>query len=186
MKKRSSHTSAGSPVLPPLDEAAHLKTVEDRVRYIATEMSEGRWTSSFTRRCQLASLWGCTEANIKRYSAEAHRLIAFDDDERSELRRALAGTLQGILRQAQTTVNTITGMPDFAAQIHAVEKVALFAGIRVDDAQNAGGAAAAPVATIEFTFANANPTAAPVAGSAADSDSPRQGADAGDAGGPAR
>lgn len=139
-------------------------------------MVAGRWTSSYTRRCELGELWGVAESTIKNYSAEAHRLVVFGDDEREELRRSLCGTLQDILADARARVNERTGLPDYAAQIYAIEKIALFAGIRM---QNAGALGAEAPSHIEFTFA-----AVPSAGTE-NADRPLPSADRGDEPSPA-
>ncbi len=132
-------------------EAASCTTVEDRVMYIAERMSEGEWLSSIVEQNQLANVWDTTRSTVRRYAAESHRLVDLDPDDRKQLRRALQGHCERILNDAVSLTNLATGLPDFKSQLEAIDKIALYAGIRPEDD---GKTNMPPAPTrIEFSFA---------------------------------
>ena len=106
--------------------------VESRVGYIAELMSKGEWRSSLQEYKKLGLAWGVDPSTVRRYAAEAHRLIAWDMDERQGLRRSLAATMHGIYEDAMTRYNLKTGLPDYQSAIKATEDFARFAGIQFD------------------------------------------------------
>jgi hypothetical protein len=112
----------------------NLVTREQRVRHIAQLMARGEWLNSYSRRCELAASWGVTESAIKHYSAEAHRLLAFDPDERDELRTTLANRMLNIAEDAFARQNEVTGLPDYRSAIQALELFAKFASITPTEA----------------------------------------------------
>lgn len=108
--------------------------VEARTAYIAGLMSRGEWRSSLGEYKKLAKAWGVTTATVRSYSAEAHRMIAWDPDERQSLRRSLAAKMGEIAEDALHRLNSKTGLPDYQSVIKAYEDFARFAGIQFDQA----------------------------------------------------
>jgi hypothetical protein len=106
--------------------------VEARVSYIASLMSKGEWRSSMREYRKLAAAWGCTHSTVRGYAVEAHRMIAWDPDERQGLRRSLAATMDSIGKDALSRFNEKTGLPDYASAITAYEDFARFAGINIE------------------------------------------------------
>jgi phosphopantetheinyl transferase (holo-ACP synthase) len=116
-------------------EAAKATNKEERVRFIAQVMSENRWpmwphTRAF--RCKLAEVWGLAEATVRAYSAEAHRVVALDPEEREQLREKLAARMEGLAQKAENSVSAVTGLADLNNAIKALEAYAKFAGIELE------------------------------------------------------
>ena len=104
----------------------------DKVEYIANELAHGRW-DGYVSRAALSKAWGVGDARIQQIATEAHRLVAYDKDERERKRLQLAVTL-GIQRElAAAKVNRVTGLPDFAAVARLAELEAKFVGITFED-----------------------------------------------------
>jgi hypothetical protein len=112
-------------------------TRESRVRHIAQLMSRGEWLNSYRMRCELAAEWGVTESAIRGYSAEAHRLLATDPEERKQLRDALANTFLSIAAEARARTSSVTGLPDMQSALKALELYAKFASVAPEEAQAA-------------------------------------------------
>ena len=111
---------------------------EDRVLFIVEEMAHGRW-DGYASRAAIAEACGLAEATIRHDSAEAHRIVAYDPQEREEKRRSLAAFIAKQRERASEMVNMITGLPDFGAMCKATELEAKLVGIELDKpAQTAG------------------------------------------------
>lgn len=127
---RTSRVSSVGP-----SELPVLKTPEDRIRYIAELMRENAWPvwpDSARFRKRLAVHWDVSESTIRNYSAEAHRIVAMDPEEREQLKADIAKRLNGISERAATERNLVTGLPDFCSAIKAMETAAKFAGIELE------------------------------------------------------
>jgi hypothetical protein len=116
-------------------EAPKATNKEERVRFIAQVMSENRWpmwphTRAF--RCKLAEVWGLAEATVRAYSAEAHRVVALDPEEREQLREKLAARMEELARKAENSISDVTGLADLNNAIKAYEAYAKFAGIETE------------------------------------------------------
>jgi hypothetical protein len=59
-------------------EAANLKTVEERVEYIADLMGDLKWRRGKTSKA-LCEIWGVAKSTVENYSAEASRLVTSDE-----------------------------------------------------------------------------------------------------------
>lgn len=131
-------------------------TREQRVRHIAQLMARGEWLNSYTRRCELAAEWGVGEGAIRSYSAEAHRLLAFDQEERDQLRTTLANRLLAISEDAFARMNEVTGLPDYRSAISALETFAKFTSLLPDAAPQS---ALPPTIQVVLTDSPAEPPA---------------------------
>jgi hypothetical protein len=104
---------------------------EDRVNFIVDEMANGRW-DGYSSRAAIAEACGLAEATIRHDSAEAHRIVAYDPQEREEKRRTLAAFIAKQRERASEMVNVVTGLPDFGAMCKATELEAKLVGIELD------------------------------------------------------
>jgi hypothetical protein len=146
------------------------KTLE-RVRYIADEMSAGRW-DGYATRVPLAEVWGVTDSRVRDYAAEAHRLIAADPQELLERRRSFAGWAALQRQRASSMVNQQTGLPDFGNAVKVAEFEAKCIGLDLEPEKKAE--AHEPVAMrVEVTVAPDPPApASPPATSGGSAQSP--------------
>lgn len=117
---------AGSIPAPPGLES----TVEERVSFIADEMASGRW-EAYASRAILAKAWGIGDERVRQLASEAHRLVAFDPEERDRKRASLAAFCAKTRDRASTMLNDITGLPDFGSALKAAELEAKFIGIEL-------------------------------------------------------
>lgn len=147
------------------DGAAGLTTREDRVLHIAGMMARGEWMKGRMYRRELAQMWGVTDAAIRAYSSEAHRLVCVDPEEREHLRTTLAMRMHDIADRARVTLNEITGMPDFRAEMDALKLYAEYSGAGGEQSVADGGAREPH--TIEIVYPEApDPTERPASESA--------------------
>lgn len=107
-------------------------TVQERVEYIANEMVLGRW-DGYISRAPLAKAWALTDSRVQQIATEAHRLVAYDPQQREEKRMALAAFVAQQRERAAAMKNRITGLPDFAAALKAAELEAKFVGIEFEE-----------------------------------------------------
>jgi hypothetical protein len=113
----------------------YLETADERIHFIAGLMSENKWPAwpdSVAYRRVLADKWGVSDSSIRSYSAQAHRLIALDPDEREQLRAELAKRMKRIADDAETRENNVTGLPDYGSAIKALDQYAKYSGIELE------------------------------------------------------
>jgi len=115
------------------DPTAGMSRREVRVRHIAKLMASGDWMMNRLQRRDLAEEWGVTVDAIHSYAAEAHRVLALAPEEREHLRTIQAARFAAIADRARTTLNVITGMPDFRAEIDAVKLYGEYSGLKVGE-----------------------------------------------------
>lgn len=133
----------------PAKERADCHNTEERVYHIAQMMADGSYLGGYKIRAVLAEDWGVSDATIRGYAAEAHRVVSFDPEEREHLRRTIAARMLDIADRAKAAFNIVTGMPDFKAEREALLDHAKFAGIELDE--KSAPAAIEPV-TIQIVY----------------------------------
>ena len=101
--------------------------------------------SGYPTRLLLSETWGVTDSAIRKYAAEAHRAVGADSEEKKWLQASMAALCQDVRRRAATTFSTATGMPDFKAELDAIELAAEFLALLEPSV-----AVVAPVTRIEF------------------------------------
>lgn len=120
-------------------------TPESREQFIVRLMVADLWPKfpeSTRFRAMLAAVWGLSDSSIRRYATTAHRLIAFDPEERDMMRAELASTFAGYARIAVTSKNQVTGLPDLPSAIKATELVGKYLGLEPETKIQHGGAIA--------------------------------------------
>ena len=105
-----------------------------RVQEIVVLMSAGEWLMKRSQRRDLAAKWGVQVSTVRDYATDAHRLLAYDPDERAQFQDALMARMLEIAERAKTTISTMSGMPDFRAEIDAIRLAGEYFGIKAGDA----------------------------------------------------
>lgn len=124
---RIEDTVAGWPPIP--DKRSSTET---RVRFIIGLMADGKW-ECYLSRAPLAQAWGVSDSRIKQYSAEAFRRLNFDDPaEIAERRISLVRWVAKLRERAARATNDVTGLPEWADCLKAVELEAKLLGIEID------------------------------------------------------
>lgn len=152
---------------------------EDRVRFIMRQMADGEWPEPQTPRClehrqELAAEWGCAEATIRDYAAEASRNMRADQGERDYLRMRNARRMRRLAMKAEKSINAVTKQPDIRNAIEAWDRYGRYMGLDTEEQ-----AARPPPPTIVIQYADDRNVADPVQ-PAAEPDAP--GASSGDDG----
>lgn len=127
---------------PTTPRAGEPQTVEERVHFIAEQMAANEWPpwpDTLAHRRALAARWGVVEATIRKYAAEAHRLLAIDADDRERLREQIAREMREIYEEAKNTPNRQTDIPDYASAIKALDLSAKYAGIELEQKVKVSG-----------------------------------------------
>ncbi len=122
----------GSPAVG--EEIPDIVSVEDRTRWIADRMAEDRWPNfpyALEYRTMLARRWNVTEAAIRNYSAEAHRMVGVTDADRPRLQAEIARRLLAIADDAYARQNMVTGMPDYESSRKALLDYGKYSGIEL-------------------------------------------------------
>jgi hypothetical protein len=79
-----------------------LVTPDERVEWLAAELSTGRWHPRRARDC--AERWQVAETTVRHHTAEARRFIGLElGSTREQIREAIAGQLHGITQIAEST-----------------------------------------------------------------------------------
>jgi hypothetical protein len=112
-------------------EVDRLETRAERVDYVTELMASGRWLTERSQRRVLAAAWNVTEHAVRSYSAEAHRRLMVDSDERDEMRQAIAMRMLAIADRAGTTFSNVTGMADLRSEMDALDKYAAYSGLDI-------------------------------------------------------
>lgn len=81
---------------------------------------------------ELSAAWGVVDSTIRDYAAEASRRLRLEPEEieAAKVRHAIA--CEDVRKQALTTFNAITGLPDFGAALKAIDLTAKFEGVEVE------------------------------------------------------
>lgn len=113
-------------------------TREDRVRFIMRQMASGEWPEPGTPQCLehrqgLAAEWGCAEATIRDYSAEASRNLRADQGEREYLRIKNAQRMRRLAKKAEKSINAVTRQPDIRSAIEAWDRYGRYMGLDAEE-----------------------------------------------------
>lgn len=125
--------------------AEDCDTPESREHFIGRLMVADLWPKfpeSTRFRAMLAEIWQLSDSSVRRYATTAHRLIAFDPEERDMMRAELASTFAGYARIAVTSRNQVTGLPDLPSAIKATELVGKYLGLEPETKVQHGGSIA--------------------------------------------
>jgi len=161
------------------DRPSADSSVDDRVRYIAELMSDGEY-HAYATRAELAKAWGVGDGAIRKYAAEASRLVGLDPEERDRLRVSLGNFCKRVREDASTAISKVTGLPDYASTLKAAELEGRFMGITLDDKRveltgKGGGPVALTLEDVDGALGAADKN---------DDAGNNNGSDAGDTGGP--
>lgn len=107
---------------------------EQRVRFIVREMETLRWSRKSDYRSKLHAAWSIGEVRLKQLSAEAHRRVSLDPEDREQYRYRLLSKLEALIEDAMTSRSRVTGQLDVRGAGELLEKAAKIIGIRLDDA----------------------------------------------------
>lgn len=118
---------------PDCDDPTLCETVDKRVEHIARLMATGQWRVERSQRTKLGGIWGVCDTQVKRYAAEAHRLLAFDHETREQLRMWLIADLKATLEKAKTEKSKLTGMHDYGAILGAYDRIAKYASLPLEE-----------------------------------------------------
>lgn len=119
-----------------------MSDVADRVAFITGLMAANEWPAfphALAFRRSLAAQWGVSEAAIRKYAAEAHRVLAIHPEEREALKLQLALRFKAIADAALECRSATTGLPDYRNAIGALELFAKFCGIEFAQKVNVSG-----------------------------------------------
>lgn len=116
---------------PPPETIPVLATADERIAFIADLMREFAWPSfpaSLQFRKRLSDAWGVSDSSIRSYSAQAHRLIEVDPQDRLDIARDVAEKCDAVFEDAINHVSEQTGLPDYANALKALEMKAKYLG----------------------------------------------------------
>lgn len=108
---------------------------EERVKWVCDVMVADDWPAwpeSLAYREELARVWGVSVSSVKAYAAEAHRIVAIDPEDREQLRAEIAKKMKALGEDAASMTSKVTGLPDFASALKALNDYAKFAGIELE------------------------------------------------------
>lgn len=141
--------SDAPPKVPTFEErvagAEACTTPDARRDFIAHLMAQDLWPSypeSVRFRTLLQAAWGVGDSSVRKYAAEAHRLLAFSPDERDQMRAELARRFAGYAQVAMANRNNVTGLPDIPSAIKATELVGKYLGLEPETKIQHGGSIA--------------------------------------------